>query len=284
MKKIIFFTTILIFITACKENSVDNIELNYSNTGDAALVVVVENSDHSNFTLEEIAFTSYKQETLSIFSDIFSVPIDSLRNKDFDQIFDQYGEPWQIAGISKEAKSYYKKIVTLTDQTANISNLVDSLAKLDNEGYTIDMVFSLHGSETTIAFQKESIPITNLTSELKNRNIKIRVLYQTNCFSANALDKWSLTGIEACNGTLGANYLTIFAPANFTKAWLSGKNYKESVDFAYNEEIRQLKSYNDKLPLLDYITSGNYLSGSTPILGGNNIFITKNDYRQLEIQ
>lgn len=281
MKKFILLLPLLLFLDSCKENS-NPIEYNYNNVGMPALVMVVENSDNADRQLESIAFTSYRYETLDIFSEIFSVPYDSLLNKDLNQILDQYGEPWQINEITKAATPYYQKIVTLTDQTANVNNLIDSLKILSNNGYTIDLLFSLHGSDRTISFEAGRFSIDDFTNELSKKNIHIRILYQTNCNGATSLNDWSNIGLEACNGTIGNNYLTIFAPINFIKSWVSGTNYKESVDYAYDMEIETLKSFNDKLPLLDYITSGSYLDGSLQIFNGNNIYITKDNYPLLQ--
>lgn len=281
MKKIILFIAILTLLISCKE-STNPIKYNYSKVGVPALVMVVENSDNADSQLESIAFTNYKYETLDIFSEIFSVPFDSLLNKDLNQILDQYGEPWQIAEIKKVATPYYQKIVTLTDKTANVANLIDSLKSLSDYGYSIDLLFSLHGSEKNIIFEAGSFSIKNFTEELNKRNIKIRILYQTNCRSAISLNEWGKLGLEACNGTTGNNYLTIFAPINFIKSWVAGTDYKDAVDYAYDMEIETLKSFNYKLPLLDYITSGNYLDGSLPILSGNNIFVTKDDYQIIQ--
>jgi hypothetical protein len=284
MKKLPILLLILLVIGACtNDGGLTAPKFEYSTEGKAALVIVVENSKNTNRDFQDIAFTSYKAEMISIFSDIFAVPEDSLANKTLDQILEQYGEPWQLESIRKEASDYYTKIISLTDSTANVPNLIDSLKLLNNLGYTVDMVFSLHGNAFGISFQQGDYPISKFTSELKEAGIKLRILYQTNCYSSYELGKWSDAELEACNGTTGQNLLTIFAPMNFVKAWTAGKSYKEAVEFAYNEELRILGTYNDRLPLLDYIINGNYILGSTPIFMGRNIYVTKDNYRPLPI-
>lgn len=282
MKKLISLFLLLLFASSCEENSTQNIQpKGYISVGKAALVMVVENSDRANQQIEDIAFNSYPSETRQIFSEVFGVPIDSLYNKDLNQILDQYGEPWQLAEIQKVGKDYYQKMIAITDEEATANNLIEKLELLSNEGYNIDLVFSLHGTATNIQFVDASVPIYTFTSTLKEKNIRIRVLYQTNCKSARALDNWSNIGVSGCNGTIENNYLTIFAPINFVKSWVNGSTYYDAVQFAYEEEITTLKSFNDVLPILDYITSGNYLSGSLPIISGKYFSIRKDDYLDL---
>ncbi|MFN3194475.1 MAG: hypothetical protein ACE364_00820 [Chlorobiota bacterium] len=273
----ILFITLLFF--SCKEeNSTVPNENRYFDSGKTALVMVIENSDRANEQIEDLAFETYPTETLSILSDIFAVPYDSLYGKDLNKILDQYGEPWQIENIMENAGSYYDEIVVLTDSTATKNKLKEELKRLSEQSFNIDMVFSLHGSTTNIVFEDASVPVDDLTKELEELDIPIRVLYQTNCKSANIISYWDRLGLAGCNGTVENNYLTIFAPANFVKHWVSGKSYYECVENTYNDEIAALKSYNDILPVLDYITQGNYLAGSLPIYSGIDLGITKDNY------
>lgn len=272
----------LAFFSCQKENTTNPANLDYSNDGKPALIMVVDNNDRANQQIEDIAFNSYRFETISIFSEIFGVPEDSLINKDLNEILDTYGEPWQIKEITTAASSYYKKIVVLTDEAATSRNFIDSLANLNSDGFTTDVVFSLHGDEHYISFTDERYLIDKLTQEVKDKNLKIRLLYQTNCKSARAIDNWTSVGVAGCNGTQENNYLTIFAPANFVRAWVSGSNYYNAVQYAYETEISTLKSFNHKLPILDYFTSNDYLAGSTPIITGNNVSIDKNMYFNFE--
>ncbi|MEZ4725302.1 MAG: hypothetical protein R2863_11655 [Candidatus Kapaibacterium sp.] len=268
---------------SCKENTtINNLSPNYYSDGRATLVMVIENSDNANEQIEDIAFNSYPNETRHIFSEVFGVPVDSLYNKDLNQILNQYGEPWQIAEIKSAGSAYYDSIIVLTDSTATSVNLINLMEKLSKEKNSIDLIFSLHGTSTSIQFFDNSIRIDKLTKQLLETNVKLRLLYQTNCRSAKALDNWTNIGLAGCNGTVGVNYLTIFAPINFVKSWTNGATYYDAVQFAYDEEIISLKSYNNVLPILDYITTGNYLSGSLPIISGRYFHITKDDYINIE--
>ena len=269
----------LLTLASCTEENIQEPEgFEYTDVGTPALIVVVDNNDRANQQIEDIAFTSFQFETIAIFSDIFGVPQDSLMGKDLNRILDQYGEPWQIRELQSVASSYYNKIVTLTDESATSHDFIDSLQMLTDEGYSIDVVFALHGSDETISFTDKSYPISSMTNELDRKGIHIRTLYQTNCKSARAIDNWSYMGVAGCNGTQENNYLTIFSPSSFLKAWVSGSTYYDAVQFAYESEITTLKSYNNQLPILDYLTSGDYLSGSTPIITGTNPLITKDMY------
>lgn len=279
LKRYFLLITLGLAIVSCQEdNSPTNSNQNMVNEGIPALIMVIDNNDGANQQIESIAFNSYKAETLSIFSEIFGVPEDSLIDKDLNEILDVYGEPWQIKEITAAAKPYYKKIIVLTDEKATGDDLLESLSSLNDEGYTIDVVFSLHGNEKIISFTDRPTMIKNITHEIIERNIKVRLLYQTNCKSANALINWTGIGIMGCNGTVENNYLTIFAPANFIRSWVSGASYFDAVQYAYRTEISTLKSFNDKLPMLDYFIEKGFMEGSKPIVTGNNININKDMY------
>ena len=126
--KIALFIFLICLLIACSDSNTDPIPtINYTSEGKAALVMVVENSDRANQQLEDIAFSSYPIETRNVFSRVFDVPVDSLYNKDLNQILDQYGEPWQIEQITKAAKSYYDTICVFTDEHATAGNVLDEL-------------------------------------------------------------------------------------------------------------------------------------------------------------
>lgn len=274
------FISILILVSCSKKvlEPVDNEE--YSLEGNPAIVLVVENSDIVNSQIEYLAFNSYRAETLKIFSEIFEVSVMDLVNKELTEIIDEYGEPWQINNITKISEEYYEKIIVLNNESARANILIDSLNYLNDLNYTIDLIFCLHGSSENIVFSDNSVKIKEFTTLLKDNNIKLRLLYQTNCKSAQAIDNWAITGAKAYNGTYEDNFLTIFSPQYFLKNWISGLNYRESVLNAFEMEVETLKNYKTDIPILELLLSGNYLAGSEQLIFGEDIKITKDNYIQ----
>ena len=182
---------IISLLTSCVNETTAPINENvrYTPEGNAALIIVVENKYMLGETTE-LEFQYYKEPMLEILSNLFNVEKNKMKDMTLTEIVEKYGEPWQINEISKKAKLYYKKIIALTDESAEGQILIDSIKKLSDEGYYIDIIFSLHGSSNTVCFNKTNWNINALTEEIHNNGDYIRALYQTCCFGSDMIDNW----------------------------------------------------------------------------------------------
>jgi hypothetical protein len=115
------------------------------------------------------------------------------------------------------------------------------------------------------------ILIGKLTDAVKERNVKIRSVYQTCCYGKYLAGYWSSIGVKAINGAAGYNVLTLFSTTYFLNEWLSQtKTFEEAVATAYNMEIQKLRSYNTLFPVEAYILTPSNLNTSLQTVGGSD--------------
>ena len=278
IKFIIIISTFFILAVSCKDNNTNpvNSKITYQDSGKKALVIVVENKDLIAFS-DENMFRSYKSIILPLLSDLFGVTADSMENKTLAEIVEQYGEPWQLNQIADAGQNYYIKIIKLNNETATITCFLDSLKKLSSEGFTIDVVLNLHGSQTSLVFTDKDIDIGTLTQNIHSKGIEIRALYQTACYGKYGLHFWNNIGLYGVNGAEGLNKITLFSAAYFIQEWTSGKNYEDAVFSAYDLEIQKLRTYNNILPVdLYFLTQETLMNSLQRVAGRDTKILWKN--------
>ncbi len=262
------FTFILVLLLACQknpnepENELGNLE------SPKALVCVIENNNSVGGQSIETAFQIFKNSILPVFSDFFTVPKDSMKNMTLNQIIDVYGEAWQIKEIQNISSEYYDKFISLTDEMAMYSVLIDSLSLLSEQGYSIDMIFNLHGGSNGVSFYSNFCLIDKFIQDLNDRDIQIRSLYQTCCNGSGMVDDWQEYGIQAVNGAVSINSFALFSPVFYIQEWITGIPFSEAVENAYNMEIQELSSYRDRLPVDQFFLTDENKQDSKQIVGG----------------
>jgi hypothetical protein len=259
------------FIISCKNNSSNpaNNNLQYSDIGNKALVIIVENKDIIGFSDVNL-YNNYKSAFLPIFSKLFSVPENDLKDLTLPEIINSYGEPWQINRINDAANGHYDKIIKLNNETATSKCLIDSLLVLKKSGYTIDLILNMHASPGSLLFNDGEVNINDLVQEILQDSIKIRSVYQTCCFGKSMINNWKSIGVYVVNGAEDENSVTLFSAAFFVKEWVSGKSFENAVYSAYYEEIDTLKSFSNIVPIDLYFTQSR-LQKSTQNVDGLNI-------------
>lgn len=269
MKKILSLL-IFVILCSCSESSSNLPQKNsiqFTESGDAGLIIVVETKFlQSAYT--EIMFQVYKEEVLEILSDMLGVEKSKMENMTLSEIIEEFGEEWQIEEIKKTADKYYKEVVVLTDSSATGNNFLDNIKQLSDKGLYIDVIFSLHGSEHSVAFSEQSWLISNITNFIKDNGYHVRALYQTCCYGYYHFDEWETAGICAINGSKGANGINIFSPVYFIEEWTSGKAFNDAVKSAFDREIEKLKTYNDILPIEEFFLGEQTLNDSKQYTGG----------------
>jgi len=265
-KKYFFFLFLsLLMMISCNDNSDNTIDVKYTNEGKTSIVILVETLQVLGYeTLS--GFELYRNEIIPIFSELFEVPESELIGLSLNEIVDKYGEEWQIKEIVEVAKRKYDKIITLTDSMALANNFIDSITNLSNNGYYIDVIFSLHGSSKSVRFFDKSVDIAELTQTSKN--IKVRAIYQTCCNAKDMIDDWEKIGVLAVNGAIGSNGISLFSPQYFLEEWTGGKTFEESVSVAFNKDIEKVKSYNTTVPVMQYLLTDETIKNSRQFVGG----------------
>jgi hypothetical protein len=276
MLNIVLFALIL-FAFSCseKDNPVTN---NYSSTGKSALLVFVENNDGLINSDSEIAFQFNKPQMLEIFSDLYGINVSQMDGMNLNDIIENFGEDWQINHIKDFAIGHYDTILTFKNNSASLKNLYENLNYFNDNQFNIDMVFCLHGNKEIVAFYDDELNIDEFSNYIKSNNIKLRMLYQTCCYAGSAMSSWEKSGIPAINGAIGLNNITIFSPGFFMEEWVKGLSFENAVNNAFQRDILMIHTYNNLVPVDEYILNQQNLFNSKQIIGGSDTKIKISDY------
>jgi hypothetical protein len=251
----------------------------YTKTGQEALLIVVENNNLLDPSMET-GYTYYQKEMKTIFADVFEIKPDDIPDSlSLDEVIDQFGEDWQIRALTEAAQPFYTKIVALTDEAATGRAVLDSLTTMCTSGYTVDMIFNLHGGlnffsgETSILFADSSYDLDAFTDSIKSRSACPRALYQTCCYGSSMIEAWERLGITAVNGSFDENSLVMFSPIYFLQNWTDGMTFSQAVQTAFNQEYRKIESYSNVLKEITMLLDEELLAGSIQENGGTDTML-----------
>jgi len=268
--KIVFLLIVAILFVSCGEDSNPS-KSDFQTEGKSALIIVVENNDGLLNSNSELAFEMYKSPMLDIFTELFGVEKSKMTGMSLNTIIETYGETWQINHIKGFATGHYDQIISMRNEEVTEQNLKNKLSELSSQGYTLDMVFCLHGNENIVSFYNHQfIDIEEFALFIKSSKINLRMLYQTCCTAGPALPKWEKSGVYGINGAVGINNITLFSPGFFMEEWVKGKDFEEAVKNSFQRDIDTLSTYNGKVPVSDYILTSENISKSKQLVGGTN--------------
>lgn len=267
---------VTLFFGCSKENPLSP---SYTKTGQEALLIVVENNNLLDPSMET-GYTYYQKEMKTIFADVFEIKPDDIPDSlSLDEVIDQFGEDWQIRALTEAAQPFYTKIVALTDEAATGRAVLDSLTTMCTSGYTVDMIFNLHGGlnffsgETSILFADSSYDLDAFTDSIKSRSACPRALYQTCCYGSSMIEAWERLGITAVNGSFDENSLVMFSPIYFLQNWTDGMTFSQAVQTAFNQEYRKIESYSNVLKEITMLLDEELLAGSIQENGGTDTML-----------
>jgi len=276
---IVIVFAIVLELAGCGKNNPVSGNNGYNKTGKEALLIVVENNDLLDSMMES-GYSQFHAQIKSILEDVFELSKNTIPDSLLlTQIVDQFGEDWQIRKLETAAQPYYSKIVSLTDARATGKAVLDSLSQMSKSGFTIDMIFNLHGGVDfftgvkSIYFSDRSYNVSAFADSIKARSIPLRSLYQTCCYGSSMIPAWEKTGIVAVNGASDLNSFAMFSPIYFLSNWTSGMTYHEAVEAAFNGELEKLKSYQSMLPIITLLLSPDVIAGSTQEFGGTDTLL-----------
>lgn len=272
-------TTVLIatlFFGCSKENPVSP---SYTMTGREALLIVVENNNSLD-SLMSFGYSYFHSEIKTILADVFKMnPDDIPDDLSLEEVIDQFGEDWQISELIETAKPFYSKIVTLTDNGATAMAVLDSLTMLCRNGYTVDMIFNLHGGleifggATSIWFADQSCDLTDFVDSIINRSVCPRALYQTCCYGSYMIETWERAGITAVNGAKELNTFAMLSPIYFLRNWTGGMSLSQAVQTAFDQEYNKINSYSKVIEEITLLLSEDALEGSRQETGGTDTML-----------
>jgi len=223
-----------------------------------ALVIIVENDDSPG--LSNTIYEQNKNIILPIFSSAFKTSQQELNNLTLVEIFDHHGEPFIANQFSKAAKHYSKKVI-LMDEDASLQNFVNIVDLLTQEGYTVDIVVDLHGSNS-IYFFDDSYSDEEISAAFEDKSHELGFVYQTVCWGSKHIDLWKSLGAEEVNGATNANSYVILAPKVFLKEISKGTQFRTAVERGYNKEVKAWKLVIKLVPDLAEWTSEETLEDS----------------------
>ena len=181
--------------------------------------------------------------------------------------------------MTEAAQPFYTKIVALTDEVATGNAVIDSLTTMCTSGYTVDMIFNLHGGlnffsgEASILFADGSYNLNAFIGSIKSRSACPRALYQTCCYGSSMIEAWERLGITAVNGASDANSLVMFSPIYFLQNWTGAMTFSQAVQTAFNQEYTKIESYSKILEEITMLLDEELLAGSIQETGGTDTML-----------
>jgi len=261
-KSIVIFLLLILVVSCNEDSSVQPILKSNLLDQPTTLIVVTENNLLINPSFN-LAYTFIKDDVLNVLSDIFKVEKSAMEDMTLAEIIEIYGEDWQNEEIRKVATSYYDTVIILTDYDATGVNLLSRIESVADKGMYIDLLFSLHASsDKYISFSDRRYHINEITNWLEQKQINIRSLYQTCCYGSYYFNDWNKIQITALNGSVYVNDIAIFSPIYFLEEWIQGKSFKVAVSNAYTREIEKLRTYNNVLPINEFMLTDEILKNS----------------------
>lgn len=218
-------------------------------------------------------YQNYKPQSQLMLAELFKVKYSDLYSLSLGDIIKKYGEPWQINEIKNAAGNAYDTIVVFSDTNLTINNIKSSLGTLSKDSFAIDAIFCTHGNTGYMVFNDANYLYGQFAQFINTADINIRVFYHTSCYSKSGFYEWNKTKIQGINGADFENTIAVFSPAFFIKNWVNGDTYKDAVEKAFNQEIKEYYKYDKYLPVTTFLITDNIKSQSKQFVTGKNVNI-----------
>lgn len=135
------------------------------------------------------------------------------------------------------AREVYDRVEILEDADFRKSMIRSTLAELA-KGYIVDIHVLAHGSTSRIgprhADSNEQMTPRAIEELRSIPNLKLRAVYQQNCFGQFMRDEWMRAGALVVNGSVHVNYMS-FGYASFLNRWLNGERFSLAVNNSFND-------------------------------------------------
>lgn len=222
----------------------------------AIILVVEDNGIQKKNPMLNKFYTENKSSVDLLFSLVMKKPLNYFNeNNNIGDIIDTEGETFILDALTLQA-GVYPKIVELKDEASSFENFSQIAYELSNQGYTVDVVLSLHGDSKSICFYKRCVPTSEIVSTFINKRVDFGFVYQTVCSGSGTMNAWIKSGAKVANGSKEVNTVVILAPIKFLTEISSGQSFEDSVVNGYNHEINVFK----KLSFLGSFNSYNQLT------------------------
>jgi len=98
--------------------------------------------------------------------------------------------------------------------------------------------------------------------------VKIRSVFQQNCFGSYLNQAWLGLNAGVVNGSQELNYMP-FTYGTFLRHWANGENFKQSVINGYNE-VKPFYQYT--YGLINSVNANRVMNDSRPVVEGNGFY------------
>lgn len=128
----------------------------------------------------------------------------------------------------------YARVEILEDARATGPDLAATLVAL-SRSHRVDLMILCHGlPEQLIGHEGKPIGWETWTPLLEAQahnpqNVRLRVVWQMNCYGATLAPVWQRLGARSVNGSLGVNWLPEPTLSLFLRGWLQGAPFSEAV-------------------------------------------------------
>jgi hypothetical protein len=135
------------------------------------------------------------------------------------------------------AREVYDRVEILEDAEFRKSTIRSRLTELARD-YIVDIHVLAHGSTSRIgprhADSNEHMTARAIEELRTIPNLKLRAVYQQNCFGQFMRDEWMRAGAMVVNGSVHVNYMS-FGYASFLNRWLNGERFSQAVNNSLND-------------------------------------------------
>jgi hypothetical protein len=165
------------------------------------------------------------------------------------RFLDAVGEPAYAKALERTARKHWDKVVTLIDAKATFEHFKGTLAKLDEEGFTIDVVLDIHGSSSVtvlgngaiagpdrLHFAGRPVTVEEVAALGKPRALRLNAVYMVACWGSRFNQAWLDAGARAANGARELNYYVLLSPVVFLGEWGRGADMASAAEKAFLAE------------------------------------------------
>jgi hypothetical protein len=200
-----------------------------------ALIIVFENDVLSNgYPTENEGYNSMIYKIA--LKRLFNLSLEQTKGKSPAQIIDSYAEDWALDNFA-EATNSYNEIVKITDEKTTIAHFASEIERLNDLGYTVDLVINVHGDDGELVFIDGLMTEDTIANLNSATQYNLGFVYQGACDGSDLNQAWIDKGAKVVNGSASTNSYAIWGPEEFLKQLSNGVTYNKAVEAGYNKGV-----------------------------------------------
>ena len=162
-----------------------------------------------------------------------------------NQIIEDVG----VGAIRARTATTYDRVVILQDGEVTIDRIRSTLTSLASR-YTLDIHVLAHGSSRSVSFRNRPLTPLDIRSLSAIPNLRLRSVYQQNCYGSSLVDDWLAAGARAVNGSDRINYMPL-SYLSFLKRWAGGQTFRGAVEGSTTDWVPYFRTVYRHVDLYD---------------------------------